>query len=203
MSDDRPRYFSTQHSLQMNAVASSIQPSGCCSRQESIQTTNGRRNGPRQSVHLWRRIHTAQWSPPSQTIIRFPFFEKGRRHLRRRSWPSERHLIIEVASHRRVYHRRIRLRRLATTIERGRLDPPNAVVTVLEAADAKLDDGVVIRLRSLHTTTRRDKAVNRAAPGDARRLKDEQLAGLDVLQRKQDLKLPRVGGLTAEPRLPF
>src|SRR5262249_43789634 len=66
---------------------------------------------------------------------------------------------------------------------------------MLEAGDAKLDDGVVVRLARLHPNARADEIVTSAASGNAASLKDKQFAVLHALHRDKDLELPWIGPL--------
>src|SRR5262245_6309546 len=78
---------------------------------------------------------------------------------KRRIWPNPaqssplpRHLVVEFAAERGVRHCRVCLGCFAGAFKGGRLDPADPRVSMLEAADAKLDDGIVVRLYPLHSS---------------------------------------------------
>src|SRR5262249_16183129 len=116
---------------------------------------------------------------------------------------SPRNFVVHLATERGVRHCRVRLGRFTHAIKAGGWNPANPRVSMLIARDAKLHDGIIVRLRPLHPGAHRDKAINGATSGDARRVEDEQLAGLDVLQRKPELHLSWVGRFAGKPDFPF
>src|SRR5262249_11628092 len=134
-SSGKPLAMSAQHRPQTNLWA--VLPRHPC------HMMNRACSAPRHNMHASCFLGPQTSSPFSQITISFP---PGRAPgiCARRSWPLKRHLVVEIAGERRVYHRRIRLRRLADPLERGHLDPADPLITMVEATDAQFYDGVDI-----------------------------------------------------------
>src|SRR5262249_70160 len=116
---------------------------------------------------------------------------------------SERDFVGHLAAERGIRHRRICLWRLAAAFEGWRRDSANPIIAVLETANAQLDHRVVVRLHSLHSSALGDKAVHRTTAGDARRVDNEQPAGLNTLQGQQEWELARISGVARKPLVPL
>src|SRR5262245_39515993 len=109
----------------------------------------GARNWPRHNMHVSPLLGPQISSPSSQMTMLLS--DKRRRAFAPGAMCSPRDSVVHVAGDGGGHHRQIGLGRLAEALEGGRLDPANAVVPVLEPADAELDDRIHIRLGSLHS----------------------------------------------------
>src|SRR5262249_43384729 len=104
---------------------------------------------------LARKIGLPSGDKMSKVFIVFPTPQERKRRIwpnPAQSSPLPRHLVVEFAAERGVRHCRVCLGCFAGAFKGGRLDPADPRVSMLEAADAKLDDGIVVRLYPLHSS---------------------------------------------------